>query len=109
MHSHLLLSQYVQSLSPPSPLPLQVEETVLGQLAWRSNSPLFEAIDAAGSVPSYDDVALPTPPGGRGGASPLLHPRLRTLGGKGEDASCRVVERALLPAFFSGIQAHIHV
>ena len=58
---------------------------VLGHLAWKSDSPLFDAIDAAGSVPSYEDVALPTPPPGSQVSSHLLHPRLKSLGGKGED------------------------
>ncbi len=57
---------------------------VLSDLAWTSDSPLYEAIDASGSIPSYDDVALPTPSGsGRGGSS-LVHPRLRFLGARGE-------------------------
>jgi len=29
---------------------------VLGSLAWRSDSPLFDAIELKGSVPCYDDV-----------------------------------------------------
>lgn len=54
---------------------------VLSQLAWVSGSPLFDAIDAAGSVPPYKDVALPSVAGvGRSSASPLLHPRVRKLG-----------------------------
>lgn len=58
---------------------------VLSQLAWESGSPLFDAIDAAGSVPSYKDVALPSAPhiAGRSSASvasPLVHPRVRKLG-----------------------------
>lgn len=57
---------------------------VLGHLAWKSDSPLFEAIDAAGSAPSYEDVALPTPPPGSKVSGHLLHPRLKSLGGKGE-------------------------
>ena len=65
-------------------LPAQVEEMVLGHLAWKSDSPLFEAIEAAGSVPTYEDVALPTPsPGSRASGSPVLHPRRKALGGKG--------------------------
>ena len=57
---------------------------VLGHLAWKSDSPLFEAIEAAGSVPTYEDVALPTPsPGSRASGSPVLHPRRKALGGKG--------------------------
>ena len=35
-----------------------IEETVLEQLAWRSGSPLFDTIDAAGGrVPHYEDVS----------------------------------------------------
>lgn len=51
-------------------------------MAWKSESPLFDAIDAAGSIPPYKDVALPTPIGGikTSGASPLIHPRLKSLG-----------------------------
>ena len=33
----------------------QIEEMVLEQLAWKSGSPLFDAIDA-GKVPTYDEV-----------------------------------------------------
>ena len=56
---------------------------VLSKLAWCSDSPLFDAIEAAGSVPPYKDVALPTVAGvGRSIASPLLHPRLRKLGAR---------------------------
>lgn len=56
---------------------------VLSQLAWTSGSPLFDALDAAGSVPSYKDVALPSVAGvGRSVASPLIHPRVRKLGAK---------------------------
>lgn len=63
---------------------------VLSQLAWESNSPLFDAIDAAGSVPPYKHVALPTAATttasggvvGRGIASPLVHRRVRELGAR---------------------------
>ena len=51
----------------------QVEEMVLDYLAWTSESPLYDAIDAAGSVPNYEDVALPAPTAG-GVATPLIHP-----------------------------------
>ena len=34
----------------------QIEAMVLGSLAWRSDSPLFDAIEAKGSVPSYEEV-----------------------------------------------------
>lgn len=30
---------------------------VLGSLAWRSDSPLFDAIELKGSVPSYEEVS----------------------------------------------------
>ena len=46
---------------------------MLDYLAWTSESPLYDAIDAAGSVPCYDDVALPPPTAG-GVATPLIHP-----------------------------------
>ncbi len=56
---------------------------VLSRLAWVSDSPLFDAIDAAGSVPPYKDVALPSVAGvGRSVASPLIHPRIRKLGAR---------------------------
>ena len=56
---------------------------MLSQLAWTSDSPLFDAIDAAGSVPPYKDVALPTVAGvGRVIGSPLLHPRVLKLGAR---------------------------
>ena len=61
----------------------QVEEQVLDYLAWSSDSPLYDAIEAAGSVPSYEDVALPPPTAG-GVATPLhpIHPRVvSSLGG----------------------------
>ena len=46
---------------------------VLDYLSWSSDSPLYDAIDAAGSVPSYDDVALP--PSMTGGVvTPLIYP-----------------------------------
>lgn len=62
---------------------LQVEEMVLSRLAWVSDSPLFDAIDAAGSVPPYKDVALPSVAGvGHSVASPLIHPRIRKLGAR---------------------------
>jgi len=60
---------------------------VLSQLAWISDSPLFDAIDAAGSVPLYKDVALPSQAGvGRGVSSPLPHPRLTRLGARVTDS-----------------------
>ena len=34
----------------------QIEAMVLGSLAWRSDSPLFKAIEDKGSVPSYEEV-----------------------------------------------------
>ena len=52
---------------------VQVEENVLDYLAWTSDSPLYDAIEAAGSAPSYEDVALPPPTAG-GVATPLVHP-----------------------------------
>lgn len=56
---------------------------VLDHLAWKSDSPLFDAIDLAGSVPPYKDVALPTPVSGTKTGVSLQHPRLRTLVPKG--------------------------
>ena len=44
------------------PSTFQIEETILGYLAWKSDSPLFNAIDAAGSVPTYQEVLLPDGP-----------------------------------------------
>ena len=65
----------------------QVEEMVLSQLAWTSDSPLFDAIDLAGSVPPYKDVALPSQVGvGRVLASPLTHPRVSKLGARVPDS-----------------------
>lgn len=64
---------------------------VLDFLAWGSDSPLYDAIDAAGSVPCYEDVALPVPTVG-GVSTPIvppLHPRvmssLGSLRGEGEN------------------------
>ena len=37
-------------------LMFQIEAMVLGSLAWRSDSPLFDAIELKGSVPSYEEV-----------------------------------------------------
>ncbi|CAI8028338.1 Retinoblastoma-like protein 1 [Geodia barretti] len=50
----------------------RVEENVLDYLAWTSDSPLYDAIEAAGSASSYEDVALPPPTAG-GMATPLVH------------------------------------
>ena len=49
-----------------------MEENVLDYLAWTSDSPLYDAIEAAGSASSYEDVALPPPTAG-GMATPLVH------------------------------------
>ena len=46
---------------------------VLDTLAWSSESPLYDAIDAAGSAPNYEDVALPVTTVG-GVATPIVHP-----------------------------------
>ena len=46
----------------PCAIYFQIEETILGYLAWKSDSPLFNAIDAAGSVPTYQEVLLPDGP-----------------------------------------------
>lgn len=79
---------------------VQVEEMVLSKLAWVSDSPLFDAIEAAGSVPPYRDVALPTVAGvGRSTASPLLHPRLLKLGAKiSESPLSALHDRHISPA-----------
>lgn len=37
----------------------RIEEMILESLAWKSTSPLWEAIKACEGVPSYEDVALP--------------------------------------------------
>ena len=39
-------------------LVFQIEAMVLGSLAWRSDSPLFNAIEEKGSVPSYEEVNI---------------------------------------------------
>ena len=60
---------------------------VLDHLAWRSDSPLFDAIELAGSAPPYKDVALPTPVSGtKTGVSFVVHPRIRTLGARGPES-----------------------
>lgn len=81
----------------------QIEAMVLGSLAWRSDSPLFEAIELKGSVPSYEEVctqsrysefiivftlycqvSIPvSSPETSKIASPFIHPRLKSLGAKG--------------------------
>ena len=80
----------------------QIEAMVLGSLAWRSDSPLFDAIEAKGAVPSYEEVCnesgyckcycvtmyyqvcIPvSSPDTSKIASPFIHPRLKSLGAKG--------------------------
>ncbi len=56
---------------------------VLSQHAWTSDSPLFDAIEAAGSVPPYKDVALHHATLVCAvAASPLVHPRIAKLGAR---------------------------
>ncbi|GAB6030492.1 Retinoblastoma-like protein 1, variant 2 [Chamberlinius hualienensis] len=64
-----------------------IEEQILESLAWKSDSPLWDAIKEAGSVPSCEDVCLPTSDdlvhvGGSQplqATSPVPHPALRRL------------------------------
>ena len=52
----------------------QVEEMVLEYLAWLSESPLFDAIDAAGKVPTFEEVhpfVVPTTPLANRGGPPF--------------------------------------
>ncbi len=62
---------------------------ILSSLAWRSGSPLFDAIDATGPVPSYEDVALPTAYGSGVKSSALLNPRVMSL--SGAKTSCKFI------------------
>lgn len=80
----------------------QIEESVLEYLAWLSESPLFDAIDAAGKVPTFEEVhpfVVPTTPlANRGGPpfssriaiSPIQsNPRLgMLLAARGEYSHC---------------------
>ena len=53
---------------------------VLSYLAWKSDSPFFDAIDTAGSVPSYEEVAPSSPSSLRTLSSPFPLPPMRTPG-----------------------------
>lgn len=61
----------------------QIEEMVLEQLAWKSDSPLFDAIDV-GKVPTYEEVSadFTSPPPGRPQLPPFTNPRVHHLGAK---------------------------
>ncbi|XP_050295177.1 retinoblastoma-like protein 2 [Anthonomus grandis grandis] len=37
----------------------RIEETVIESLAWRSDSPIWEAIKTVGQIPKFEDIALP--------------------------------------------------
>ncbi|KAL5467024.1 hypothetical protein EMCRGX_G031191 [Ephydatia muelleri] len=64
----------------------RVEEMVLSHLAWKSDSPFFAAVDAAGSVPSYEEVAPSSPSSMRTLSSPFPLPPMRTPGKGGFDS-----------------------
>ena len=53
---------------------------VLSHLAWKSDSPFFNAVDTAGSVPSYEEVAPSSPSSLRTLSSPFPLPPMRTPG-----------------------------
>ena len=79
---------------------------MLSQLAWMSDSPLFDAIEAAGSVPPYKDVALPSQAGvGRGLGSPLPHPRLTKLGARVPDSPLTALQSRHMAAASPGSSA----
>ncbi len=80
---------------------------VLSQLAWMSGSPLFDAIEVAGSVPPYKDVALPNPAGvgGRGIGSPLPHPRITKLGARVPDSPLSAIQRGHITSASPGSTA----
>ena len=84
---------------------------VLDYLAWSSDSPLYDAIDAAGSVPCYEDVALPVPTVG-GVSTPIvhsLHPRvMSSLGAlKGEPVSTSRTSLTNTRMYCRSIHVHI--
>ncbi|XP_034237107.1 retinoblastoma-like protein 1 isoform X1 [Thrips palmi] len=64
-----------------------IEEQILGSMAWRSESALWENIAASGeSVPSCEDVSLPSQLtfDGDGGQQPAANPIVKRLSGAGE-------------------------
>ncbi|KAL8603054.1 hypothetical protein ACOMHN_015619 [Nucella lapillus] len=76
-----------------------IEESILECLAWRSSSPLWEAIKESSTVPSCEDVTpLTQPPEARVTAvttSPAQHPRVRSLVTEG--LTTRPAARSILP------------
>ncbi|XP_076470216.1 retinoblastoma-like protein 1 [Babylonia areolata] len=76
-----------------------IEESILECLAWRSTSPLWDAIKESTSVPSCEDVTpLTQPPEARVTrvtTSPAQHPRVRSLVSEGMTA--RPQARSILP------------
>ncbi|CAL1274293.1 unnamed protein product [Larinioides sclopetarius] len=63
-----------------------IEEQILENMAWKSESPLWAAIEASGlPVPSCEDVSLPRPPNSSMHhpsqlvSSPLAHPAVRRV------------------------------
>ena len=65
----------------------QIEEQILENLAWSHDSPLWSAINEAGSVPSCEDVTVPNTveslhPNQHLLASPIVHPRVQRICGE---------------------------
>ncbi|GIY19302.1 retinoblastoma-like protein 1 [Caerostris extrusa] len=63
-----------------------IEEQILESMAWKTESPLWAAIEASGlNVPSCEDVSLPRPPNSNFHhssqlvSSPLAHPAVRRV------------------------------
>ncbi|KAK3744453.1 hypothetical protein QZH41_012866 [Actinostola sp. cb2023] len=64
-----------------------IEEQVLESLAWAQSSPLWDAIQSAGDVPSCEDVTIPnnvesSNPTQNLLASPIVHPRVQRISGE---------------------------
>lgn len=84
-----------------------IEEQILENLAWKTESPLWNAIKTSGlSVPSCEDVSLPRPPNcstvhpSQLVSSPLAHPAVRrvTNNGKNPQSPIGLSERFQSPA-----------